>query len=186
MAPIAFSLLGFFVAIIFMFGLSRRFGFQAQQPADYASTGPNFDLREHLSGPLLCEGIIYGPTGRVASRFVADMDARWEGNTGRMSENFRFDSGSTQNREWKLTLGIDGSVRAEAPDLIGTGHGVQSGSSVRLNYRIRLPKDAGGHVLDTTDWLYLVENGSIINHSQFRKYGIKVAELVATMRKKPT
>jgi hypothetical protein len=30
--------------------------------------------------------------------------------------------------------------------------------------------------------MYLVENGTIINRSQFRKYGIKVAELVATMR----
>jgi hypothetical protein len=27
-----------------------------------------------------------------------------------------------------------------------------------------------------------MENGTIINRSQFRKFGIKVAELVATMR----
>jgi len=32
-------------------------------------------------------------------------------------------------------------------------------------------------------WMYVVENGSIMNRSQFRKFGIKVAELVATMRK---
>jgi hypothetical protein len=54
-----------------------------------------------------------------------------------------------------------------------------------LKYRIKLPKDSsGGHVLDTTDWMYVVENGTIINRSQFRKFGIKVAELVATMRPK--
>ena len=28
-----------------------------------------------------------------------------------------------------------------------------------------------------------MENGTIINRSQFRKFGIKVAELVATMRR---
>ncbi len=39
-----------------------------------------------------------------------------------------------------------------------------------------------GHVLDVTDWMYLMENGTIMNRSQFRKFGIKVAELVATMR----
>jgi hypothetical protein len=55
---------------------------------------------------------------------------------------------------------------------------------VQLSYRIRLPADAGGHVLDTTDWMYLVDNGTIINRSQFRKFGITVAELVATMRPK--
>ena len=51
-----------------------------------------------------------------------------------------------------------------------------------LNYRIKLAEEAGGHALDVTDWMYLTSNGSIMNRSQFRKFGIKVAELVATMR----
>jgi hypothetical protein len=55
-----------------------------------------------------------------------------------------------------------------------------------LNYTIQLTKDAGGHVLQVTDWMYLMENGSIMNRSQFRKFGIKVAELVATIRPMPT
>ena len=54
--------------------------------------------------------------------------------------------------------------------------------NLKLSYRIKLPPEAGGHTLDVTDWMYLVENGTIINRSQFRKFGIKVAELVATMR----
>jgi len=33
-----------------------------------------------------------------------------------------------------------------------------------------------------TDWMYLAPNGVVVNRSQFRKFGIKVAELVATMR----
>ena len=66
------------------------------------------DLRQHLNGPILCEGVIYGPTGRVSSSFVADFDARWDGNVGRMTEHFRYDSGSTQDREWHLLMGTDG------------------------------------------------------------------------------
>jgi hypothetical protein len=57
---------------------------------------------------------------------------------------------------------------------------------VLLNYRLRLTPEAGGHVLKVTDWMYLMENGTIMNRSQFTKFGIKVAELVATMRKKDT
>jgi hypothetical protein len=38
-------------------------------------------------------------------------------------------------------------------------------------------------VLDVIDWMYRLENGTIINRSQFRKFGIKVAELVATLRR---
>ena len=166
--------------------LKQRFiGFPAQSPRDYEGTGKTaFDLRNHLSGPLLCEGVIYGPTGRVTSRFVGDFDVRWDGNTGVMSETFSYDNGDVQRREWRLTLGNNGRIRAKADDVVGEGMGQQCGPAVQLKYRIRLPKDAGGHVLDTIDWMYLAPNGTIVNRSQFRKFGIKVAELVATMRKK--
>ena len=40
----------------------------------------------------------------------------------------------------------------------------------------------GSHVLKTVDWMYLTPDGTIVNRSQFRKFGIKVAELVATLR----
>ena len=151
-------LLGAGVAFALVWARARFAGFRSQKPEDYASARREFDLRQHLKGPILCEGV--------------------------MTEDFRYDSGRTQSREWRLTLGNDGSIRAEADDLDGVGTGMQMGSAVQLNYRIRLPKEAGGHVLDTTDWMYLMDNGAIMNRSQFRKYGIKVAELVATMRPK--
>ena len=161
---------------------TRYTTFMSQAPMDYAGAGPEFDIRQHLNGPILCEGVIYGPTGRVTSRFVAEMEGRWEGNVGILTEKFRYDSGDVQNREWTLTLGNDGAIKANAPDVIGEGSGQQTGPNVMLNYRIKLPESSGGHVLNAIDWMYLVENGAIINRSQFRKFGIKVAELVATMR----
>ena len=54
-----------------------------------------------------------------------------------------------------------------------------------LSDRIKLDEEAGGHVLNVTDWMYLMENGTIMNRSQFTKFGITVAELVATMRRLP-
>ena len=184
MSPLMVFLLGVLFTLALFALAGRLIGFRAQKPSDYAGREPKFDLREHLNGPILCEGVIYGPTGRVSSRFVADMEATWDGNRGVMTEHFRYDSGATQTREWRLTLGNDGDIRAEADDLEGVGEGRVEGAAVRLQYRIRLPEASGGHVLDTTDWMYVVENGTIINRSQFRKYGIKVAELVATMRRK--
>lgn len=165
--------------------LSMRFiGFRTQTPTDFVGKGPQFDLRKHLTGPILCEGVIYGPTGRVTSRFVADMEATWNGNHGVMTEQFHYDSGAVQNREWTLVLGNDGSIKATAPDVVGEGRGQAEGPAVQMEYRIRMDASAGGHVLDVTDWMYLSENGTIMNRSQFRKFGFKVAELVATMRKK--
>lgn len=172
------------VGMLALMALTARFtGFGAQKVSDYAAAEPRLDLREHLNGPIKCEGVIYGPLGRVASRFDADFEAQWQGNRGIMREHFRYDSGNRQDREWRLTLGNDGSIRAEADDLVGPGEGRQTGAAARLSYRIRLPDEAGGHVLSVTDWMYLTPGGVIVNRSQFRKFGIKVAELVATMRR---
>lgn len=185
MPDLTLTLIVLVLALLAAYLAARKLGFAAQRPSDYAGSLPAMDIRNHLSGPILCEGVIYGPTGRVTSRFVAQMHGRWQGNRGILDEHFHYSGGSSQHRQWRLTLGNDGSIRAEADDLSGPGQGQQEGASVVLRYRIRLPDSAGGWHLDVTDWMYLTDNGTIINRSQFRKFGFKVAELVATMRPDP-
>ena len=175
-------LIGMAVVATAVWARSRYLGFPGQKPEDYSDAETSFDIREHLNGDILCEGVIFGPTGRISSRFVADMHATWDNDKGSVTEKFRYSSGETQDREWNLSVVSDGKFLATADDIIGAGKGTQVGSGVRLEYRIKLPEHAGGHVLDVIDWMYLVDNGTIMNRSQFRKFGIKVAELVATMR----
>lgn len=161
------------------------FSFRAQTPSDYADTGPAFSLKTHLAGPILSEGLIYGPGGRVTSRFVARMHGEWDGDTGTLSEEFTYSTGRQQSRKWYVTLGTGGTFTATADDIVGEAHGVVSGATVRMEYSIVLPQEAGGHTLTVTDWLYLTESGVIMNRSELRKFGIKVAELIATMRPAP-
>lgn len=185
MEAVYYVILGCALMLVLGYLRSRYFTFVAQTPADYeASGGETLDLRTHLNGPILCDGVIYGPTGRVTSRFTAEFHATWDGNKGHLTEHFAYDDGSTQDREWFLTLGNDGRVKATAPDVVGEGQGKLGGPSLQLKYRIRLSDESGGHVLDTVDWMYLAPGGTIVNRSQFRKFGIKVAELVATLRRK--
>ena len=183
-----FTLLGAGLVILVIYIVQRFAGFDAQRPEDYDDGSLQIDLRRHLNGPIDCEGVIYGPTGRVTSRFSGAFEAKWEGNVGVMDEHFKYDSGATQQRQWNLRIGNDGAIQATAADVLGEGTGMQRGSAVELKYRIRLPESAGGHVLDTVDWMYLTPNGTIVNRSQFRKFGIRVAELVATMtpRERPS
>ncbi|MBO6774296.1 MAG: DUF3833 family protein [Marinibacterium sp.] len=177
-----FALLGAGIVIGAVWMRSAFGTFRAQRPQDYQGTSPTFDIRKHLNGVIDCEGVIYGPTGRVTSRFVGEFNAVWQGEVGRMDEHFIYDNGNTQDREWTLRVDRNGQIKATAPDLIGVGDGWQSGSAVQLRYRIKLPESAGGHELDTIDWMYLAPSGAIVNRSQFRKFGLPVGELVATMR----
>lgn len=184
MSALIYILTGAVLALFAVWVGKKWIGFASQSSRDYEESIPEFDVRKHLNGPILCEGVIFGPFGRVSSRFVADMEGSWEGETGSLKEKFTYDDGSTQEREWKITLAEDGALTADADDIIGHGVGFQTGSTVQLKYNIKLPEASGGHVLNTVDWMYLTPNGTIMNRSQFRKFGIKVAELVATMRPK--
>ena len=160
----------------------RLFSFRAQTPEGYVNLGPEMALKTHLSGPIQSEGLIYGPTGRVTSTFVARMFGEWEGNTGTLTEDFTYSNGRTQSRKWYLRAGEGNQFTATADDIIGTAHGTVSGATISLRYTIVLPSDVGGHKLDVTDWMYLTEDGVIMNRSEMRMFGFKVGELIATMR----
>ena len=152
MTELLLVLLGLCIGLAGVALFLRYYGFQGQNPSDYAHQGPALDIRKHLNGPIICEGVLYGPIGRVNARFVADFDASWDGNTGVMKEHFRYDSGTTQDREWTLHWHTDGRVTATAADIIGEAVGEQNGPSLVLRYRIKLPASAGGHVLALTEW----------------------------------
>lgn len=170
------------ILLVLMIAKTYVFSFRFQSPKNYAETGPQFDLKTHLSGEMLSEGLIFGPNGKMTNSFVAKMVGTWDGDTGTLTEEFTYSNGKTQNRKWYLKLGPNNTFTATADDLVGEGQGVVSGSTVRLSYEIILPQDAGGHTLQATDWMYLTADGAIINKSEMRKFGLKVAELVASMR----
>lgn len=173
--------------VLILIALRRRFaGFSGQTADDYADDYPQFDMRKHLNGKMICEGVIFGPLGRVTSSFNADFDIVWDGNKCSMKEHFRYHDGSVQDREWRIELDGGGGFEALADDVPGKGRGEMSGSVVLFRYPIKLPAESGGHTLSAFDCMYLTKSGTVVNRSQFRKYGFKVAELVATIRKKET
>jgi len=174
-----------FLVLLVAVAKSMFLSFRAQSPSDYTDTGPAFSLKTHLSGEILSEGLIYGPTGKMTNSFVARMVGEWAGDTGTLSEEFTYSNGKQQSRKWFLKLGEGNSFTATADDIVGEARGTVSGSTIKMEYKIVLPEDAGGHTLSATDWLYLTENGVIMNKSEMRKFGIKVAELIATMRPDP-
>ena len=171
----------------FLLWLRRRFAdFMGQSADDYAEEYPQLDMREHLNGQMICDGVIFGPLGRVTSTFNAEFDITWDGTTCTIKEEFHYHDGSTQNREWKIELDGGGNFEAWADDVPGKGYGEVAGPAILFNYPITLPAESGGHTLKAFDCMYLTKSGTIVNRSQFRKFGFRVAELVATIRKKET
>lgn len=173
------------LVVVLVAAKTLLFGFRSQSPEDYAGTTPKFSLKENLSGRIISEGLIYGPNGKMTNSFVAEMVGEWDGDTGTLTEHFTYSNGKVHDRKWYLKIGSGNTFTATADDIVGEATGIVSGSTVMMHYQIVLPPDAGGHTLTATDWLYLTDNGTIMNKSEMRKFGVKVAELIATMRPDP-
>ena len=113
------------IIVVAMFAKDFFFGFRSQTPADYAGTGPQFILKQHLNGRILSEGLVYGPNGKMTNSFVAELFGEWDGDSGTLSENFTYSNGKTQARKWTLKIGENNTFTATADDIVGAGHGVK-------------------------------------------------------------
>ena len=152
---------------------------------DYAAETPRLDLREYLNGPLTASGIFFDYAGRADLRFIVDMDGSWNGNTGTLSERFHYSDGQTDERIWTIRFTDDQRFTATAHDVVGEATGGQKGNAAMMKYRLRIPRDGKEVVVSMEDWLYLQEDGTLINRSKMRKFGLSVGELVVTFRKLP-
>jgi hypothetical protein len=159
------------------------FSFKNQKISQFKSDSKIFDIRKVLEGNMVAEGMVYGISGGLSSTFTAQFLGNWVNNEGSFIENFQFSTGKNQIRKWNLTIDSNGKIIGTADDIIGKAVGQQYGSAVMLSYKLKLSEDLGGHVIKVIDWMHLLENDTIFNRSEFRKFGFKVGELVATFRK---
>jgi len=160
-------------------------GCGSQALDDYAGETPTLDLREYLDGSLSASGIFFDRAGRADMRFVVEMEGSWDGDTGTLAERFRYSDGHSDERVWTIRFQDDGRFTATAHDVVGEARGGQRGNAAMMRYRLRIPRNGDEVVVSMEDWLYLQEDGTLINRTKMRKFGLTVGELVVAFRKVP-
>lgn len=149
----------------------------------YAAETPALDLRTYFRGHLRAAGVFIGLSGCVERRFVIDVLGTWDGNRGTLTERFRFADGEVAERIWTLDFRDGGAFTATAPDVEGAATGRQRGNAAAMRYRLRLPRARGAVSVTMDDWLYLMDDGTLINRARMAKFGLKVGELVVSFRR---
>jgi len=59
----------------------------------YRDTKPVVQFDSFFNGPVKGYGVVYGRSGEVKERFTVDMVGSWQGNTGKLEEDFVYYSG---------------------------------------------------------------------------------------------
>lgn len=151
----------------------------------YRSEGPELRLEEYFNGTLDAWGMFQKRDGEVARRFRVVIDASWDGDRGIMDERFTYSDGSTQRRVWHLTKTGEGEYTGEADDVVGIARGRVAGNALHWVYTLRLPVDDKVYEVAFDDWMFLQEDGVMINRSVMKKFGLRLGEVTLFFRKRP-
>jgi len=149
----------------------------------YKDSQPPLDLQEYFTGPIKAWGIVQDFNGNVKRRFDVTMVGSWEGDTGTLDEDFIYYDGETQKRIWTITRTAENTYEGRAGDIIDKADGQTKGSAMRWAYQMDVPVGDKTYRLTFDDWMFLMNDGVLINRSYLKKFGFTVAELTLFMQK---
>ncbi|WP_243756201.1 DUF3833 domain-containing protein [Shewanella sp. BF02_Schw] len=156
---------------------------------DYQQTTPTLDLATFFDGKLTAAGVVQDFSGKVTRKFTVTMEAHWvdspEGKQGVINEWFIYDDGEKQTRVWNITDKGNGLYEGTANDILGIAQGESRGSALRWRYDMILPVDGSEYEVLFDDWMFLVDEQTIINKSDIIKFGITVAQVTLVISKQP-
>jgi hypothetical protein len=144
---------------------------------------PRLDLKEYFNGSIKAWGIVQDRSGKVTRRFDVDMVGSWDGDVGTLEEEFRYYDGETQQRTWTITKIEEQVYTGEAGDILDHADGTLSGNAMRWAYQMDLPVGDNTFRITFDDWMFLMNDGVLVNRSYLKKFGFKVAELTLFMQK---
>ena len=151
--------------------------------ADYSSARPVLDLARYFDGTVDGWGMFQDRSGRVVKRFHVRIDAKWEGNAGTLDEHFEYSDGTKERRVWKLVRDGD-RYTGTAGDVVGTAQGRASGNALHWQYVLALPVDGRTWHVDMDDWMFLIDETTLLNRTTMSKFGVKVGEVTLAFRKR--
>lgn len=151
---------------------------------EYKNETPKLHVEKFFVGDLEAHGVVAERSGKVVKRFSCDMRGTWDGSTLSLDEDFTWSDGTRQKRLWRLKRQPDGTFCGTADDVVGTAFGEVAGNTLHLVYDLSVAVDGSTTVLHVDDWLYLVTEDVLINHSDLTKFGLSAAEVFLTIRRK--
>jgi hypothetical protein len=151
--------------------------------ADYAKEQPVLSLQRYFNGPLTAHGLFTDRSGRVVKRFTVQMNGRWDGAQGVLEEDFLYSDGTRQRRVWRLTDLGQGQWRGQADDVLGEAVGKSAGNALNWHYTLKLPVDGKVYEVQFNDWMYLMDEHTMLNKAVMSKFGVTLGEVTLSFHK---
>lgn len=149
----------------------------------YANQQPTLNLEQFFSKPVKAWGMFQKRSGEVTKRFEVNIDSRREGNDLILDEKFLYSDGTRQHRVWTLTPDGPNRWRGRAGDVVGEAKGELAGNAIQWRYRLLLPVDGTTYEVSMDDWMYLMDEDTLINRTSMSKFGVEVGQVTLFFRR---
>ena len=166
-----------------LLGLAMLAGCATPGVDTYRAEKPVLDVKGYFNGTVDGWGMVQDRSGKQLRRFHVVIVCSWNGDTGTLDESFEWSDGRREKRVWTIVKNGD-CYTGTAGDVVGTAAGKATGNALRWVYVLRLPADQGGHEVDVDDWMYLVDEDTLLNRSTINKFGIRFADITIGFRKR--
>jgi hypothetical protein len=158
-------------------------GCASVEPNAYAKERPVFDLAAYFSGTVDGWGMVQNRRGQVTQRFYVRIEGRSDGKRLTLDEHFDFDDGRKERKTWSLERDGD-RWTGRREDTVGQGEGRQSGNAFNIRYVLRVPVDARTWDIDMDDWMFMIDERTVLNRTRMSKLGFRVGEVSVAFRKR--
>ena len=152
---------------------------------DYASERPVLVLERYFDGRVDAWGMFTDRSGKVVKRFTVVVDCKWSGDDGVLDEDFTYSDGTKQRRVWHIRKLADGRYAGRADDVVGEAQGQARGNALHWNYTLALPVDGRTWDVDMDDWMYQMDDQTLLNRTTMSKFGVRLGEVTLAFRKRP-
>lgn len=157
--------------------LALLMGCSSIQVQDYKNEKPRLILEDYLNGNIEAHGFFQDRSGKIVKRFKVLMKGTWNGSIGTLEEDFQYSDGTNSRRVWTLKKQTNGKYTGTAADVIGEATGEAAGNAFRWKYTLDLPVDDKTYHVQFDDWMYLMEDGVMLNKSKMSKFGFYLGEV---------
>ncbi|MFW9081385.1 DUF3833 domain-containing protein [Pseudomonas sp. P2757] len=151
--------------------------------ARYADEKPALSLEDFFSRPVKAWGMFQKSNGEVTKRFEVDIVSRREDGNLILDERFLYSDGTRQRRVWTLTPEGQGRWSGRADDVVGVAKGQIAGNTLHWRYRLNLPVDDSTYEMSMDDWMYLMDEDTLINRTSMSKFGVEVGQVTLFFRR---
>lgn len=150
----------------------------------YKNVQPALDVVRYFEGTTDAWGMFQRRNGEVVKRFHVTITGSGNEQAFTLDERFRYDDGTTERRVWRLSRGADGKWTGRADDVRGEATGEVAGNALRWQYTLMLPVDGTTYAMQFDDWMFLIDDCTMINRASMSKFGVELGQVTLTFRRR--